>query len=83
MYCRMSSSIPGFYSLEPVATHLPFTGVIIKDVSGHFQVPPGIKLPLEKVKVKAAQSCPTLCDPVDCSLPGSSVHDILQARILE
>ena len=29
------------------------------------------------------QSCPTLCDPVDCSLLGSSVHGILQARILE
>ena len=34
------------------------------------------------VKVKIAQSCPTLCDPVDCSLPGSSVQGILQARIL-
>ena len=33
-----------------------------------------------KVKVK---SCLTLCDPVDCSLPGSSIHGILQARILE
>ena len=31
----------------------------------------------------AAQSCPTLCDPTDCSSPGSSVHGILQARILE
>ena len=30
-----------------------------------------------------AQSCPTLCEPTDCSLPGSSVHGILQARILE
>ena len=30
-----------------------------------------------------AQLCPTLCDPIDCSLPGSSVHGILQARILE
>ena len=29
------------------------------------------------------QSCPTLCDPMDYSLPGSSVHGILQARILE
>ena len=29
------------------------------------------------------QSCPTLCDPTDCSLPGSPVHEILQARILE
>ena len=32
---------------------------------------------------EVAQSCPTLCDPVDCSLPGSSVHGIFQARILE
>ena len=30
-----------------------------------------------------AQSCPTLCDPIDCSTTGSSVHGILQARILE
>ena len=30
-----------------------------------------------------AQSCPSLCNPVDCNLPGSSVHGILQARILE
>ena len=29
------------------------------------------------------QSCPTLCDPMDCSPPGSSVHGILQARRLE
>ena len=29
------------------------------------------------------QSCPTLCDPMDCSLPGSSAHGILQVRILE
>ena len=35
------------------------------------------------MKVKVAQSCPTLCNPVDCSLPGFSVHGILQARILE
>ena len=32
---------------------------------------------------EVAQSCPTLCDPVDCSPPGSSAHGILQARILE
>ena len=36
-----------------------------------------------KVKVLVAQSCLTLCDPTDCSSPGSSVHGILQARILE
>ena len=32
---------------------------------------------------KSLQSCPTLCDPIDCSPPGSSVPGILQARILE
>ena len=36
-----------------------------------------------KVKVLDAQLCLTLCDPMDCSPPGSSFHDILQARILE
>ena len=37
----------------------------------------------KKVKVLVTQSCLTLCDPTDCSPPGSSVHGILQARILE
>ena len=32
---------------------------------------------------EVAQSCPTLRDPKDCSLPGSSVHGIFQARVLE
>ena len=32
---------------------------------------------------KSLQSCPTLCDPMDCSLPGFSLHGILQARTLE
>ena len=32
---------------------------------------------------EVAQSCPTLCDPMDCSLPGFSVHGVFQARVLE
>ena len=35
------------------------------------------------VKVKVTQSCPTLCHTMDCNLPGSSVHEILQAGILK
>ena len=31
----------------------------------------------------ATQLCPTLCDPMDCNLPGSSVHGIFQARVLQ
>ena len=42
---------------------------------------------LQCMKVKSesevVQSCPTLSDPMDCSLPGSSVHGIFQARVLE
>ena len=32
---------------------------------------------------KSLQSCPTLSDPMDCSQPGSSIHGIFQARVLE
>ena len=39
--------------------------------------------PDASVYVLVDQLCPTLCDPMDCSNPGSSVHEILQARILE
>ena len=36
-----------------------------------------------KSESEVAQSCPTLSDPMDCSLPGSSIYRILQARVLE
>ena len=36
-----------------------------------------------KSESEVAQSCLTLCDPVDCSLPGFSIHGIFQARVLE
>ena len=35
------------------------------------------------MRVKSLQSCPTLCDPLDCSLPGPSIHGFLQTRTLE
>ena len=47
----------------------------------------GCHVLLQGVKVKSesevAQSCPTLSDPMDCSPPGSSIHWIFQARVLE
>ena len=47
----------------------------------------GLSFPSQCMKVKSesevAQSCPTLSDPMDCSLPGSSTYGIFQARILE
>ena len=38
---------------------------------------------LECLHAKLLQSCLTLCNPMDCSLPGSSIHGICQARVLE
>ena len=46
-------------------------------------VPICMTSPKRKSESEVAQSSPTLCDPMDCSLPGSSVHGIFQARILE
>ena len=42
-----------------------------------------ISLTAAVAAAKSLQSCPTLCDPMDCSLLGSSVHGIFQARVLE
>ena len=44
---------------------------------------PQLKLLLKDRPVLVAQLCPTLCNPMDYGLTGSSVHAILQARILE
>ena len=50
----------------------------------------GVKLNIQKTKImavavaaKSLQSCPTLCDPIDGSPPGSPIPEILQARTLE
>ena len=48
-----------------------------------YTVQPWIPKVFGKVKVLVAQLCPTLCNPMYCILPGSSVHGIFQARILE
>ena len=62
----------------------PDTGIeprslVSSALAGRFftTAPPG------KPRAKSLQSCPTLCDPMDCSLPGFSVHGILQAGALE
>ena len=39
--------------------------------------------PMHESESEVSQSCPILSDPMDCSLPGSSVHGIFQARVLE
>ena len=44
---------------------------------------PSLSFPLYAAAAKSLQSCPTLCDPIDGSPPGSAVPGILQARTLE
>ena len=43
----------------------------------------GLPFPSPMRESEVAESCPTLNDPMDCSPPGSSVHEIFQARVLE
>ena len=50
----------------------------LKQLSTHTRILNNIR-----ISSKSLQSCPTLCDPMDCSLPGFSIHGILQARTLE
>ena len=68
-------------------------GLLISWLQSH-QAPPslgfsrqehwsGLPFPSTMRESEVTQSCPTLSDPMDCSLPGSSVHGILQARVLE
>ena len=56
---------------------LPYGPGVLTFLSPQFETPPS------HVRAKLLQSCPTLCDPTDCSPPGSSVRGVLQARVLE
>ena len=52
-------------------------------LTGHLQSVCDVLHPGVKNLCSVAQSCPTLCNPMDCSLPGSTAHGIFQARILK
>ena len=90
-----SSLTAGAIETAPIVTRASYHEVH-ESSSAHFQKRRAVKpillrsmyrwnefYPLHESKSEVAQSCPTLCDPEDCSLPGSYVHGILQARILE
>ena len=62
-------------SLIEVLIHFPMTSLVTW-YSGSMNC-------LNECECEITQSCPTLCDPMVCSLPGSSTHGIFKARILE
>ena len=59
------------------------TSFIITGSDLHVFVTDSVSLTKTKSESEVIQLCLTLCDPMDCSLPGSSVHGIFQARVLE
>ena len=75
--------------LPSVGSHKEIPGLIFfsMDWLDLLAVQGTLKSLLQCMKVKSerevAQSCPTVSDPMDCSLPGSSIHGIFQARVLE
>ena len=80
----------GLYKLS---IHLKYNPLSQKPISLCFAYEPNVfivmsykeTLPLKLImkRNEVTQSCPTLCNPMDCSPPGSSVHGIFQARVLE
>ena len=83
---RIESSVEaGLHHPEPHRPqedwNLPLCAGLVQSITGCTRG--RISLNHLNVKVLIAQLCLTLCNPMDCSLPGSSVHGILQARILE
>ena len=81
----VKSNLSDFFSTSSVAKE-----VSLKNLKSAHRPPPSIVskeafmcIPFAAAAAKSLQSCPTLCDPVDGSPPGSPVPGILQARILE
>ena len=73
--------------LSPFTTHLKLTTLLIgytliQNISGVKKYKES-KSTIDMFVYSVAKSCLTLCDPIDCSPPGSSVHGIFQARMLE
>ena len=87
----MAGSTACTCNTEPCLPWRPSPDTHLMDASHHcslFQFPYQLQSTHQNLSffcllVKATQSCPTLCDPMDYNLPGSSVHGILQARMME
>ena len=81
LYTWNFKKISGKYILNVLIAHTHINGNCVRWWMWSFYY--GNHLATYEVKVLVAQSCLTLWDPMDCSPPGSFVHGILQARILE
>ena len=66
-----------------IPIYICFLVIIINSIAFDLQIILEWMIICAAAAAKSLQSCPTLCDPMDCSPPGSSVHGIFQARVLE
>ena len=87
--CQRQSNLRVYVRPLKTSWNSRCTGIYQRDGAGHPQGRNGVpESPVTwigniPISAKSLQSCATLCDTMDCSPPGSSVHGILQARILE
>ena len=83
LYCLNHQGKPKHSGLDSLSL---LQGIFPAQESNQALLPYGqslYQLNYQESPVLVVQSCLTLCDPMDCSLPGSSAHGILQTRILE
>ena len=82
-----TQQVAPFPGANPSSPAQPQEQTSMDDSHAEVEIKPQLKprgsVAKEGRKGKVAQSCPTLCDPMDCSLPGFSVHGIFQVRVLE
>ena len=87
--CIYKSKEIGFHShfkLENIQGEHKVIAILRYSIHGTlhvFPIPASLICVFVLIRVSDTQSCPTLYNPMDCSPPGSSVHGILQARVLE
>ena len=74
----VNCAIQIFYNLSWFHLLIPMVNFLLEPWSFYFPL-----VWASYMRAKLLQSCLTFCDPIGCSLPGSSIHGILQARILE
>ena len=79
---QVSRITSGFFTIWAIGKSLLLIYVCITE-SFCYACETSTTLYINYMCVLVSQSCPTICDPIDCSLPGSSIHGISQARILE
>ena len=87
-YAKSLQSCPTLYDpIDGSPPGSPVPGIFQARTLEWVAIGVGCHFLLQCMKVKSqsevAQSCPTLSDPMDCSLTGSSIHGIFQARVLE